>query len=97
MIDTKIEKVTDHFMKNRVIEEDLALLNALGLKEEEICLRDDDIELVINCFDKQYYSSNFKVKDTFYCPFAGINEFGSGCLEIIFQCFLLKISMKPQN
>ena len=57
-------------MKNRIIEEDLVLLNALGLEEDKISLKDEDIELVINCFDENYYSSTFKVKDTFHCPFA---------------------------
>ena len=36
-------------MKNRIIEEDLVLLNALGLEEDKISLKDEDIELVINC------------------------------------------------
>lgn len=65
-------------MKNRIIEEDLAFLNALGLKEDEVSLKDEDIDLVIKCFDNNYYSSTYKVEDTFHCPFTGINDFGSG-------------------
>ena len=77
-------------MKNKVIEEDLALLSAIGLKEDEIILKDEDIDLVIKCFDKKFYSSNFKIKDTFYSPFAGIIDFGSSLFFDYLNIFSIK-------
>lgn len=68
-------------MKNRIIEKDLVLLNSVGLKEDKISLTNEDINLVIKCFDKNYYSTNYKIKDTYYCPFIGIEDLGS----ILFQ------------
>ena len=65
-------------MKNKVIEKDLELLNAIGLNEDDLYLADNDISLVIKCFDKDYYSREFKVKDTCYCPFVGIYDLGFG-------------------
>ena len=77
-------------MKNKVIEKDLELLKAIGLDEEALSLSKDDIALVIDCFDENYYSSRFKTKDTFYCPFAGIPDLGSGLFNDYYSIFQVK-------
>lgn len=77
-------------MKNKIIEEDLELLNTLGLEEDKIFLTDEDIRLVIKCFDKNYYSSTYKIKNTLRCPFAGINDFGSGQFHDYLSIFSVK-------